>query len=351
MSLYFVRTLVAGSLLAAPAFAGPVTLGEQFFHKDWAAACDNSLACEAVSLAPDGNMSDAPWVRIARESGADAVTVQIGLPDPKGDRYRILIDGRLVDTGSLSKNEWAIDVASRNALKLARAIGRGRKMLILGADGTKLGERSLNGSAAALIHIDHLQNRAWTRSALLRTGKRTLRTKSAPLPVVTAQPIGKVAAVPDAGTIIGVVENSGCTEDPQAVTENSAISLGKRDGVNQALVLVSCGSGAYNMAMASYVGTSTDGKKWNFAPARFDFPEKPNAGIGGVTLQSNPQWDAASQQLSSFHKGRGIGDCGTSARYVWDGIQFRLVEAKGMDQCSGARSWLTLWRANVDLAN
>ena len=351
MSLHFARTIIVGSLFAAPAFAAPVTLGEQFFRKDWAAACDNSLACEAVSLAPDGNMSDAPWVRIAREGGAEAVTVQIGLPEPKGDRYRIFVDGRLVDSGVLSKGEWAIEVEPRNALKLAGALGRGRKMLILAADGTQLGERSLNGSAAALIHIDLLQNRAWTSSALFRTGRKALRTKSAPLPVVTAQPIGKVAAVPEAGTIIRVVENSGCTEDPQAVTENSAISLGKRDGVNQALVLVSCGSGAYNMAMASYVGTSTDGKKWNFTPARFDFPERPDAEMAGVTLLSNAQWDAASQQLSSFHKGRGIGDCGTSARYVWDGIQFRLVEAKGMDQCSGARSWLTLWRAKVELIN
>ena len=351
MSLYFVRTLVAGSLLAAPAFAGPVKLGEQFFHKDWAAACDNSLACESVSLAPDGDLADAPWVRIARESGTEAVTVKIGLSDPKGERYRIFIDGRLVDSGVLSKGEWAIEANSDNAAKLARAIGRGRKMLILGADGSKLGERSLNGSAAALIHIDHLQNRAWTRSALLRTGKKARRPKSEPLPVIPAQRIGKTVAVPDAGTIIGVVENSNCTADPQAVTENSAFSLGKRDGSNKVLVLVGCGSGAYNMTMAPYVGTSSDGKKWSFEPARFDYPDKPGADMSNVTLLSNADWDAANQQLSSFYKGRGLGDCGNTARYVWDGTLFRLVEASGMDQCNGARSWLTLWRAKVALSD
>jgi Protein of unknown function (DUF1176) len=351
MSLSFVRILVAGTLLAAPAFANPVTPGEQFFHKNWAAACDNSLACEAVSLAPDGNMADAPWVRIARDSGVETVTVKIGLTKLKGDRYRILIDGRLIDSGLFLNGEWAIEADARNALKLARAIGRGRKMLILGADGTKLGERSLNGSAAALIHIDLLQNRAWTRSALLRKGRKALRPKSVPLPVIAAQRIGKAAVVPDAGTIIGVVENSGCTADPQAVTENSAISLGKRDGSNKVLVLVSCGSGAYNMAMASYVGTSTDGKKWSFTPARFDYTEKPGAGLSTVTLLSNAEWDAPNQQLNSFHKGRGLGDCGNSARYVWDGVQFRLIEAKGMDECSGAHSWMTLWRAKVELAD
>lgn len=351
MSLHFVRTVLAVSLLALPAVAAPVTLGEQFFRKDWAAACDNSLACEAVSMAPDGDLADKTWVRIARDSGVDNVSVKIGLSEPKGDRYRLLIDGRLVDSGTLSKGEWAIEAQPQNALRLARAIGRGRKMLILGADGSKLGERSLNGSAAALIHIDHLQNRARTRNALFLSGRRSLVPKSAPLPVIIAQRIGKAAAVPDAGTIIAVVENSQCSAEQPTVTENSAFSLGKNGGSSKALVLVGCGAGAYNMAMAPYVGSSADGRKWTFTPARFDYPEKPDEGMDGATLLSNPEWDAASQQLNSFHKGRGLGDCGRSASYVWDGNQFRLVEATGMDECNGARSWMTLWRAKVAFAD
>lgn len=351
MSLHFVRTVVAGSLLAMPAIAAPVTLGEQFFRKDWAAACDNSLACEAVSMAPDGDLADKTWVRIARDSGADTISVKIGLSEPKGDRYRLLIDGRLVDSGMLSKGEWAIEAAPSNALRVARAIGRGRKMVILGSDGSKLGERSLNGSAAALIHIDHLQNRARTRNALFLSGRRTVQPKSMPLPVIAAQRIGKAGAVPDAGTIIAVVEKSQCPAEQLAVTENSAFSLGKNGGVNKVLILVGCGAGAYNMTMAPYVGSSTDGRRWSFTPARFDYPEKPDEGMGGAVLLSNPEWDAANQQLNSFHKGRGLGDCGRSANYVWDGNQFRLVEATGIDECNGARSWMTLWRAKVEFTD
>lgn len=347
MSLPFAKILAVASVLAAPSQALAVEPGKQFFHKDWAAACDNAYSCEALSLAPEGDEA-APAILIRRSSPDEAVTVKVSLVAPVGDRYRILIDGREVDSGALAQGEWSILGSAANSLKLARAIGRGRNIVIRGSDGNVLGQRTLKGSAAALIHIDLMQNRARTRNALFLVGRRALPARSVAMPVISATRIGKPAMVTDARTIIDVVENSKCPSDSSTVTENSAISLGKKDGQHKVLIQVGCGSGAYNMVVAPYVGSSADGKKWSFSPARFDYPDQADEGMDGVTLLSNPSWDASKQQLSSYHKGRGLGDCGTARTYVWDGGMFRLVEAFAMDECRGSTEWMQLWRAKVE---
>jgi hypothetical protein len=48
-------------------------------------------------------------------------------------------------------------------------------------------------------------------------------------------------------------------------------------------------------------------------------------------------FDQASLMLSTFSKGRGIGDCGTSAVYKYDANseKFVLLEARLKEQCDG----------------
>lgn len=349
MSMPFVRTALAISLLPMPLQAAPVELGKQFFHKDWAAACDNTLSCEAQSLIGDSQDESMPTVTVSRASdGAGPVQIGISLAEPKGDRYRLLVDGRLIESGMLAKGEYPVRLEGAAAMKLARAMGRGRKLIVRGADNIVLGQLSLNGTAAAFTHIDVVQNRAGTRSALFASGKRALRAKSAPLPVISAQRIGKQGIIPDAGAIVGLVEGSACAEASSGVTENSAYSLGKHDDTYKALVMLSCGNGAYNFSSAPYIGSSTNGKKWSFAPARFDYPAESDAAMGGVQLLVNSSWDAESQQISSYAKGRGIGDCGSAETYVWDGNMFRLVDAFAMEECRGSIEWMRLWRAKVE---
>lgn len=347
MSLSFVRAALAAMVISVPLAASPVKLGEQFFHKDWSAVCDNSLACEAISLMPDGDGGEGPQIIIRRGSGDAAVSVRIQFAEPTGGRYRVLVGGRVAASGTQAAGDWPIMVDGDAALKLVRAIARGRTLSIEDGNGVLVGKRELAGSAAALNRIDAIQNRAGTRQALSATGRRVKPLKLVPLPVVEAKRIGKQGLLPDAATIVGVVEGSKCATEPSAVTENSAVSLGRADGQRRALLLVSCGSGAYNAASAFYFGTSADGKRWDFVPARFDYPEKPDEGMDGATLLSNVAWDASRQQLDAFHKGRGLGDCGQAQSYVWDGAMFRLIEARAMDECRGVAEWPVVWRARV----
>jgi len=79
--------------------------------------------------------------------------------------------------------------------------------------------------------------------------------------------------------------------------------------------------------------------------AKFDYAPGETEASGGTAMLVNAGWDAKTGQLSSYDKGRGLGDCGTSKEYVWDGAMFRLVEARAMPDCRGSVNWLAIWRA------
>ena len=51
--------------------------------------------------------------------------------------------------------------------------------------------------------------------------------------------------------------------------------------------------------------------------------------------------------MSSYFKGRGIGDCGAGTDWVWDGTRFRVVEERAMGECLGAIAWIPYYRARV----
>jgi hypothetical protein len=61
----------------------------------------------------------------------------------------------------------------------------------------------------------------------------------------------------------------------------------------------------------------------------------------------NADWDKANGLLTSFSKGRGIGDCGVGSNFAWDGARFRLVEQEEMGECRGSTDYISTWRARV----
>lgn len=77
----------------------------------------------------------------------------------------------------------------------------------------------------------------------------------------------------------------------------------------------------------------------------------PIVGKRGPTTQDvllNANWDTKQQQLISFYKGRGLGDCGSS--FVWDWnltsftSAFILVEQKSKESCDGVNDeWPQVW--------
>ena len=325
--------------------------GEIRTFKDWAVGCDNIGNCEAVSLLPDedGARFD-DWggpISIIRTAGSDNIFKIRVLFDGKGlDRYRMIIDGQLVDTGPIVQDDYPIEIVGEDAKKVASAIISGKRLVVQGPGDENITRISLAGSSAALRYIDQKQNRAGTSTALVAKGKRAFEPQDTSVPMIVVDRWESAKLVPEAGALVALAEDSKCKEDRYGLIEDQAYPLGKRGDIYRALVLISCGSGAYNFSSAPYVGEyRKDGSQgWTFTPAKFD--RQPSwGGEGNQPLLVNASWDGQEQTLSSYGKGRGIGDCGSAENYVWDGDRFRLINASAMNECRGAYEWITTWRA------
>lgn len=332
--------------------------GEIKIFKDWAVGCDNGGVCQAVSLlANEGDAGFDDWggpitlVRTADQK--DILKVRVLVQTTDIDRYQMTVDGQRVDTGPIIKGDTPIEIVGQDALKVASAIARGRNLTVTGPGGKSLTKVSLAGSLAALRYIDQQQNRMSTRSALVAKGRKSFTPLNPVIPKIVVRHWDSAKRIPETTRIVELVENSECKDERYGVVEDQIFPMGQKDNTFRALVLISCGSGAYNFASAAYIGEITgnekDGADWNFKPASFD--RQPGwSGEGRTPLLVNAFWDADDQTLSSFSKGRGLGDCGNAERYVWDGERFRLIEASSMNECRGAYEWITTWRASFQKA-
>lgn len=350
-------TLVTGTMLALTLGmaepSGSIELGEIREYGDWVSGCDNALSCEAIALSSTSDASAAPSLLLFREraGGKDAGTAPIkikldGLPG-SSDRYRVFIDGKLVDTGGVDAQSGEITVTSQDAIRLADAIARGRQMRVTDGGETEIARFSLKGSAASLRHIDAKLGLVGTQQAIVAPGRRKLRRKNAELPVVLAKRVGSKGRVPEAADVIDFADRSDCAQQRVGVTEDRTYSLGRKGDTDRALVLLSCGNGAYNFTSAAYLATSKENGKWRFRPAEFDLPPRKGRAPENLSLLFNAEWDTANQSLSSFAMERGLGDCGDTSSYVWDGERFRLAQARSMPSCRGQLNWITVWRAKV----
>ena len=352
-------TIIAGFGLLAAATSSvelPAPAPETVaVYKNWSVGCDNGLACEAVSLTPVVDSSKPSdykgavvLLRSADQNGSLTIHMLVNASDT--DRYNMLIDGRIVDTGPVVQGQYPIEIIGEDALKVAKAMKSGREMTIIGADERLLAKISLAGSTAVLRYIDTKQRRVGTRTALVAKGKRKFRSAQVALPRISVDRWEKSIRIPGTAEIVELIEGSACDDKRIGVVEDEIFSLGQRGGKYRALILVACGTGAYNLSSVPYIaeigGDEANGARWSFKPAIFDAP--PNwGGSGASPLLVNAVWDENAQILGSSAKGRGIGDCGDSEQFVWDGERFRLIEASSMKECRGAYQWITTWRADI----
>ena len=321
-------------------------------YKDWAVGCDNGLSCQAVALMPEGLPEGSLSIVAVRAEGVNgAFSIDLSGVPTKSAKFRVLIDGKIVQTGTTQVSSETIKVTGAEAMKLARAMAKGTKLRLIDGSGTELGAASLAGSAAALRYADAVQGRAGSRGAIIATGPKTATAKKAALPLISAKKIKPTENLPDAGALVALSESSPCAAERYGPTEDSAYSLGSGTGGPQALVLLNCGSGAYNFSSGIYTGQRDAKGKWSFEPAKFDYGAAGFSADSKIPILVNAGWDAGTQTISSYSKGRGIGDCGSSETFIWDGNMFRLISATVMEECRGSLDWIPVWRAEVRLTN
>ncbi|WP_164118768.1 DUF1176 domain-containing protein [Sphingorhabdus sp. Alg239-R122] len=338
-------------ILAASAAAAPQP-GAVKVYRDWYAACDNGAACEA------GSMSDGTdtALRVVRLPGRDAMLrISVSILSSGVTDIALVVDGREAARGSLD-SEGVFFMGGSDSLKIARMLVRGRTATIMNKGVDAVGDGvlariSLKGSAAAMGYVDARQKRARTRSALSITGRRQDKDWTPKLPLITQQPAARIKKLPKERQLAVLAEKAGCEEQRAlGYTKDQVYSLARQDGQDIVVALIACGSGAYNFMSKAYIGERPSGKgrsDWRFRSAPFDY--NPGGGFSddGSPVLVNAFFNVEDGILGNYAKGRGLGDCGSSQSYVWDGTRFRLIEATDMPKCRGVWQWPTIWRAQV----
>jgi hypothetical protein len=328
-------------LLAAMA-ATPGPSEPRTFH-DWTVGCDNGLDCQAIALLPpQEEWSEWLTLRFSRDAAASAAPV-ITIQNLEAEPAVLLADGNPLDVRFSSEPD-GFTVHSSDEGALIAALGSAHSLEVRGTSGTTLGRISLSGATAAMLYMDEAQRRLDTVSALVRTGARPANAVPPPpdLPLVRLPPAPTDAplAFSDA-EITALREEFSCTIDEVGgpdTFETAQVETGTT------LILLACGSGAYNLSSVPLIARSRGGQvAIEIAP--FDPPS--GVGMEDQPTLTNAEWDAGRRLLKEYSKARGLGDCGVRAEYAWDGSRFRIVHQEQMGECQGSLFYIPTWNAEI----
>jgi hypothetical protein len=330
--------ILAPFLALAAALPQPAELKT---FQDWTVGCDNGAACHAVALMPGDWPDDALTMSVRRgPAAADPPVLEIAL-GADSNAAALSADGRRLAV-RLVGAEGSTRVAPADTAAAIAALRSAGRLEVQSADGKPLGTVSLKGASAALLYMDERQRRAGTATALVRPGTRPADNLSTPppLPVVMARRVSSARPLAlSAAALNALRKKHGCTIDEVGGPEEAESAA---LGANETLLLLACGSGAYNVSYVPFVlrrGGKAELAGFDVKPGWWAEEGKP--------ILVNAGWDAEHGLLTSFAKGRGLGDCGTSSEYAWDGRAFRLVEQAEMEECRGSVDYITTWRAQV----
>ena len=325
--------MIAGLLLAA---AAPQP-GTVHTYGDWSIACDNVKRCGAAPLVPaEAEDEDLTLYAARREAGPEGrATLSFYTEGRKGEIV-VRVDGREIARLRLS-GKVSTELTGDPALAVLRAAANGRRMELVDAGRGAIGEVSLAGAAAAFRFADAEQRRTGSVTAIVARGPApAARVPPAPVqPTIRGVRPGGTIARLSQGDLARLRRKHGCEverfDESMRAVDHAAL------GGGATLALIPCHMAAYQGSSLVYVV-----RRGTPAPARFDTAEEDSD-----PELTSPGWDAEAAALGTYHKGRGLADCGQSQSFVWDGARFRLVEQEDLEPCRGNRDLIRTWTARV----
>lgn len=326
------------ALIAAAAASSPAP-GQLRTFTDWIVGCDNGRACQASGLFP-GDDFDALTLAVARGAEREA-RPRIWINTGDLAVASLAADGRKLPV-RLVAAQGVTSIHPDDAFAFVEAAKAAARLGLLDASGAEVGHASLAGLNAALLYMDDRQKRVGTVTALIRKGAQPAGAVPSPpaLPLIVSPPVPK--APPRRLSRADIAREQVAHECDVSESEDFAPTHVRLDArTTLALLPTPCDNGAYNF-FGSALLVDQSGK---VRPARLDSP----AGMSPENDNSlvNAYWDDATRRLSTYEKGRGLGDCGTMQSFAWDGVRFRLVERRDMGECRGSTDYITTWRAAV----
>lgn len=343
-----VLSRVALALAAVVLLGVPAQAAGQKSFKDWMVVCDNLNTCVAFVFPTDP--AEQAWLRLERAGDADApvrLTIVVSAeeqPGAGGEAWALTVDGKAIPgLGQLKPVEddtgfWRADIPADQARAVALAARDGAVMGL-----TRRGRAPvvlpLSGGAATMIWIDEQQNRLGSPTALSKA--------PGPSPVVVAAMPIRVAgpAVPQGG-LPTAVPPSVMTAIGECETqmEPAIDPIIARLAPGVVLYAPVCSRGAYN---AIYSLVLADERGGGVRVLQLPLP----AGFGQTAIGDpmNIDYNPETRMLTSFAKGRGLGDCGDETQWVWDGRAFQVVVSRVMGDCRGVPfdDWPTLFQGQV----
>ncbi len=345
------RPVVAGfglslSLLWA---ATPPALAESRVFKDWRADCSTEV-CKAATMARGGKAALRFW-RLEKADAPGHISFGgLGKAVAKDSALSFRVDkGKSASlasgSGYVGRTPSRHDIVDQAALvALFPQLQKGTKAYLRSksAEGKKQTlEFSLSGIAAALLWIDDRQGRVGTVRTVgapkPNTAKAAKASRTAPKSVDDDIP-------PPPQVILKRHRADDSCGGPGEPAHLKNFHLGGVLDKNRVLYILPCHSGAYNFLSRIYV---FDKRYPEEAGAQYFADYSDSYGWLGTNTLTNTDYDAKTKTLTAFHKGRGIGDCGSAAKYRWLDYAFRLLEFAYWGKCDGTKGpeeWPVIYR-------
>lgn len=342
-----IALLIAAAALQpapSPAGNGPVPREVHVFH-DWVVACDNGRRCQAVGVHPAGREFDGNGIMTIERGPEAEAPLGLRLVQVEGRPERLLVHGEALPV-RIAESEGDFLVEPQDRAAFMERIAYADRVEMQDAGGNLLGPLSLKGLRGAMLYMDEAQGRLHTRTALVRTGRRPAGDvpPAPPVPAVRIASVTREAPLPiPRSRIAQLRRDTGCTINEVGGPDEAATGA---LGGGRTLVLLACGTGAYNLSVVPFVATR-EGRGIRIEPAPFDLPLETWQEEAGRRILVNGEWDPRTMTLADFSKGRGLGDCGSRSTYGWDGSRFRLVAREEMPECRGSIVYVTTWRAEI----
>jgi hypothetical protein len=323
--ILYTATLIAITLLTPIAWAqdkssttsdARITQGQYFQHKDWELACDNTRTCRAAGYPEEGALGSVASILLSRAAGAGTpVTFAFKAQnEATGDdvqgKFNVQLGSAIVGPFTFETN-----ITEAQAKTLLPQLLKSQKIEL--TQGTKRWRISLAGFTAVALKMDELQKRVGTIGALTPSARGSKDESSVAQPLL--MPTINVPKLPlQTGfdkVLIDPIKAALGKTDCSAKTE--AVSIEQLNDKQVLVELSPCERAAYNEENAYFIANL----KAPHSPKRINFDHAANECSQGV--------------IASFQKGRGAGDCVSTAEFAWDGVRFVEVSVAGSGMCRG----------------
>jgi hypothetical protein len=323
--------------------------------QEWITGCDNLRGCHALS-APSGEHGvqySSLTLHIQRRAGPEGL-LEIRL-DQRGDPAELSLlrlDGQPLEPQLLDalvllpeKKGAQTQVTRYEIADPARArqwLERLRNAQELKLAGNDEAWVPLRGLSAALLLMDSVQGRVNGVTALWRPGQRPASEVPArPLPAQLraypgAPPLMEAERTRISAAAVTLAAPGTPNDDEDYVAEPQVEVYPLT--AQRALTVVLSDCAAYN---CDYLISS-----WSRGnPPKLQELRRQSVPINNADGSGGAHYDPKTGVLSTFYLARGIGDCGETGRWLFDGETFQLSDYRQMPMCNGLSSedWPRLW--------